>query len=140
MKTTHRPALLAKVHIARKELGLQDDAYRALLAQVTGKTSAKDLDDQALEKVLAHFKKCGWQPAKSIAKKHGQRPQTVKSREAYIDKIEALLADAGRHWSYAQALASRMFGVEKLEWCDDGQVKSVMVALEIESRRHGRGR
>lgn len=139
MKTSPRPALLAKVHIARKELALQDDAYRAILTQLTGKASAKDLDDAALEKVLTHFRKCGWQ-AKTAAKQHGQRPQTVKSRQAYLDKIEALLADAGRHWNYAQALPTRMFGVEKLEWCDDDQVRSVMVALEIEARRHGRGR
>lgn len=138
MKTSPRPALLAKVHIARKELALPDDTYRAILTQLTGKASAKDLDDTALEKVLAHFKKCGWQ-AKTTAKQYGQRPQTVKSRQAYLDKIEALLADAGRHWNYAQAMAARMFGVEKLEWCDEDQVRRLMVALEMDARRHRRG-
>ena len=38
-----KKAQLAKVHIAKQQLGMDDDSYRALLARVAGVKSAKDL-------------------------------------------------------------------------------------------------
>lgn len=39
--TSFRSPLLAKIHIARKDLGLDEDTYRAVLIRITGKRSAK---------------------------------------------------------------------------------------------------
>ncbi|WP_308719214.1 regulatory protein GemA [Komagataeibacter xylinus] len=59
-----RGAIYAKLHIARKELALPDEAYRDILHRITGHTSAKDATTPALEKVLAHFRTLGWKPKK----------------------------------------------------------------------------
>ncbi|MCO2667365.1 regulatory protein GemA, partial [Pseudomonas aeruginosa] len=37
-----RAVNLAKIHIAKAQLGMDDDTYRALLARVAGVRSAKD--------------------------------------------------------------------------------------------------
>ncbi|WNJ89148.1 regulatory protein GemA [Bosea sp. 685] len=59
------PAMLAKIHIAKKELALQDAEYRALLKRVARVESAKDLSDKAAAAVIAEFKRLGWQPKES---------------------------------------------------------------------------
>ena len=56
----NRRALLASVHIARKDLGLTDDEYRGALEAVTGKRSAGDLKIAELVTVCTHFEKLGW--------------------------------------------------------------------------------
>jgi len=52
-----RKSELAQIHIAKVQLNLDDTEYRALLLQVTGKTSSKDLTWQGRKTLLDHFKK-----------------------------------------------------------------------------------
>ena len=59
------PAMLAKIHIAKKELALDDDAYRGLLRRVAGVESSRDLTDARAAAVIAEFKRLGWQPKAS---------------------------------------------------------------------------
>jgi len=53
---------LAKIHIAKAQLDLDDDDYRDIISRVGGEKSAADLTEQGRQRVLAHFKRCGWQP------------------------------------------------------------------------------
>ena len=59
------PAMLAKIHIAKKDLQLRDAEYRALLMRVGMVASAKDLSDKAADAVIAEFKRLGWKPKAS---------------------------------------------------------------------------
>lgn len=127
-------AILAKIHVAKKQLAMEDDAYRAMLQSVAGVRSAKDLTVTQAEKVLAHLRKCGFTPAP----KFGRRPTPPRDRQALVSKIEALLAEAKRPWSYADALAKHMFGIEKIDWCDGDQLWRVVAALQKDAKRHGR--
>jgi phage gp16-like protein len=61
MRTAANP-MLAKVHIAKAQLGLDDEMYREALKAVTGKTSAKLCSSNELEAVLKHFEKAGFKP------------------------------------------------------------------------------
>ena len=55
-----RTAMIAKVHIAKKALGLTDDAYGDVLLRVTGADSARSLTNPQLDAVLREFKRLGW--------------------------------------------------------------------------------
>lgn len=55
-----RRAMLAKVHVAKKQMGLPDDAYRDVLRRVTGAESAAALSAAQLDAVLAEFRRLGW--------------------------------------------------------------------------------
>lgn len=133
----NRLKLLAKIHIARQQLGMADEAYRALLFRIAGVHSAKDLNDHQPLAVLAEFKRLGFQP--QSPKKQGRaRPKPARTRVAMVKKIEALLAEAGRPWDYADATALRMFKIQRLEWLDDLQVQKVMQALIMDAARHRR--
>ena len=46
---------LAVIHIVKKELQLSDEEYRTILEQVTGVTSAKNLDDAGFRKLMNYF-------------------------------------------------------------------------------------
>lgn len=130
---------LAKIHIAKAQLGLDDDTYRALLARVAGVRSAKDLNKRQVGAVLAEFERLGFQPkpAKKAARK---APKPAPDRSAMMAKIEAFLAEAGRPWAYADAMALRMFKVERVEWCDSNQLRRLIAALAYDAKRHGRPR
>lgn len=131
-----RQANLAKIHIAKKALGLDDDTYRALLARVAGVTSAKDLNPRQVSAVLAEFQRLGWQPPAKPPSRPAPNP--ASDRKKLIGKIEAQLATAGRPWAYADAMCSRMFKVERVEWCDSDQLQRLVAALVYDARRHGR--
>ncbi|MNZ89597.1 hypothetical protein D3C78_1085290 [compost metagenome] len=131
-----RNASLSKIHIAKKDLGLDDDTYRALLARVAGVRSAKDLNPRQVSAVLAEFQRLGWQP---VTKKAGRKaPTPALERAKLVGKIEAFLAEAGRPWAYADAMAKRMFKVERVEWCESDQLQRLVAALVYDAKRHGR--
>lgn len=84
---TDRRAMLAKVHIARKDLALTDDTYRAVLSRVTGRDSAADCSDRQLHAALAEFTRLGW---KGPAGKGGRRRTSGKS---WVRKVWAIWGD-----------------------------------------------
>ncbi|MFH1796292.1 MAG: regulatory protein GemA [Pseudomonadota bacterium] len=49
----------AAIHVAKKQLGLDDDTYRDLLGRVTGKRSAKDMSDAERKAVLDEMRRQG---------------------------------------------------------------------------------
>ncbi len=124
---------LSKIHIAKKDLCLDDETYRALLSRVTGQSSAKDLSPLLVAKVLQEFKRLGWKP------KHGRsKPKPAADKAKLVGKIEAQLAEAGRPWEYGDGLAKRMYNVDRLEWLDAEQLGGVVAALAKDAKRHGR--
>ncbi|WP_124339807.1 gp16 family protein [Pseudomonas chlororaphis] len=128
---------LSKIHIAKKDLGLDDDTYRALLVRVAGVRSAKDLAPKQIGQVLAEFTRLGWQPSKVKAKGR-KAPAPAPDRAKLIAKVEAFLAEAQRPWEYADGMAKRMFKVERAEWLDPAQLHKMVAALTYDARRNGR--
>lgn len=131
-----KKAQLAKVHIAKQQLGMDDDSYRALLTRVAGVKSAKDLNPRQMGAVLAELERLGFKPKST--RQGRAKPVTTNNKQKYVNKIEALLAEAKRPWSYADAMAKHMFKVERVEWLDASQTQRLMQALIIDAQRNGR--
>lgn len=127
---------LSKIHIAKKDLALDEDTYRSMLQRVAGVTSAKDLSPLKTTAVLAELVRLGWKPKKS--KVGRAAPKVAPDREKLVGKIEAFLAEAGREWAYADGMALRMFKVERVEWLDARQLGSMVSALTYDANRNGR--
>ncbi len=107
---------LAKIHIAKKQLAMDDDAYRAMLKNIGGVESAKDLSQSAVGRVLAHLKRCGF---KAVAKKSDRK----QADDAQSRKIRALWLQLHQLGAVRdpseQALAAwikRMGKVDALQW------------------------
>ncbi|WHS58644.1 regulatory protein GemA [Pseudomonas sp. G2-4] len=131
-----RNANLSKIHIAKKDLGLDDETYRALLNRVAGVKSAKDLGPIKVVAVLAEFERLGWKPK---AKPAGRAaPNVAPDKQKLIGKIQAFMADAKRPWEYADGMAKRMFKVDRVEWLDCQQLGSLVSALTYDAKRNKR--
>jgi phage gp16-like protein len=128
---------LSIIHLAKKDRQLDDDEYRDLLLGLTGKTSSSQLDWQGRRKVIEHFKKLGFKVKGSATDRPA--PSVAADRKAQIAKIEALLADAGRPWAYADGLVKKLFAstsrVERLEFCNSEHLAKVIAALVIDATR-----
>lgn len=129
-----RQAQLAKIHIAKKQLGLDDEAYRAMLWTVARVRSSKDLDEHGRERVIEHLRRGGFKPAAPARGQFPGRPHNVDS-SPQLRKVEALLADAGRPWDYADSLSKSMFNVDRVAWCNPAQLQSLIAALVMDQRR-----
>ncbi len=89
-----RAVNLAKIHIAKTQLGMDDDTYRALLARVAGVRSAKDLGPRQVDQVLVELQRLGWKPKSN--RQGRATPKVPQNRQTVLRKITALLASAHR--------------------------------------------
>ncbi|MDF5977878.1 regulatory protein GemA [Pseudomonas aeruginosa] len=126
--------LLSKIHIARQQLGLQDDVYRQKLQVMFGKGSARDLNLRQAEQLLTEFKRLGWQPQPS--KRAAGKPHNFSQLPAEVQVIEAQLAEMRLPWSYADKIAKQMFGVAKVAWLKKpDQLTAILAALHVEQEK-----
>lgn len=64
-----RRSLTTRIHLAKNQLGMDEDSYRANLAHYgKGKKSCSDMSVPELEAVLAAFVKLGFKPVKKAVK------------------------------------------------------------------------
>lgn len=63
MKTT------AAIHVAKKQLGLDDDTYRAICIRVTGQHSSAAMTEGQRLKLIDEFRRQGFKPASKGARK-----------------------------------------------------------------------
>lgn len=80
------------IHVACRELGLDQDDRRALQLEVCGKTSMSDMNEDDLKKVLARLKKAGFKQRSNRAPKHKLAP---RSDLRLVHVLWKKLGDAG---------------------------------------------
>ena len=126
-----RPAL-AKVAIARKELGLDEDTYRDILERLTGHRSAKDASDQQLGLVLDEFKAKGWTPRNPVVRKKPRlvSPPAVRKARALWIGLADLGAVRDRSEAALESFARRQLGVESMDWSDAARLYKLIEALK----------
>ena len=161
MKTTSRPVVdteagrradLAQIHIAKKDLGWDDDFYRDILFSLGRKRSAGDLDFTGRKLVLAHMRACGWTPgakrkpgAKAVAGAAVATSAGASGKPArppltrHQGKLWGLwqqLADAGRVQDRSMAALNAWIkghqrpGPDRLEWLNGPQLDWVIEAAK----------
>jgi len=138
----HRAAQIRTIKVAVKQLGLDDETYRALLLRVTGKSSCAQMSDGERGKVLDALKAQGFELAPKTSVVHHRPRDTRREPKAdttrMLRKVEALLADAKRPWDYAHAMARHMFGVDRLEFLRGGQLHKLVAALQMDANRRAK--
>lgn len=129
----NKKALIGAIKAGQKWLLWDDVTYRSTMQRITGKTSSTKCTLEELQKLREYMHEQGF-PRKR-AKRHGRKPNVANRRQAVLGKIEALLADAGRPWQYAESVSQRMFQQKIIEWLDDEQLTKLLQALIIDARR-----
>lgn len=77
---------IAALHVAKKQLGLDDETYRAKLSTITGKSSAKEMSEAERQQVLSVFRNEGFQPKAVEHRPDGRKKLTGK----FAPKLQAL--------------------------------------------------
>lgn len=81
---------LAAIHVAKKQLDMQDDDYRAVLFRVAGKSSARDLSPGQCGLVLDEFRRMGFQPASPRRNTKPSAKGAMALEGRYAAKLRAL--------------------------------------------------
>lgn len=131
-----RRALLAKVHIGKKSLGLDDDTYRALLQRAVGVDSAGSMSVHQLELVLGAMRRAGWKDT-----------PTKRQSSPLARKIEVMWAELARVGGLRtddlgaslRAFVRRQTGVEQLAWLGPEDATKVLEAVKAMLARARRG-
>jgi len=119
--------LLAKIHIAKTQLGLDDGTYRDMLAALFGEESSRNLSIGQMESFLKRFEELGWEAIKS----RGQRAEGRGQAEALRERARAIAGDLENGEKRLDGLVRKICGVDCLEWCwDVGKLKRLLAALE----------
>lgn len=126
-----RRARIVAIKASVRQIGMDDDTYRAMLVQVTGKASCAELGLGQLGDVLDHLRAKG-----AISPTHGRRrPVPAEDRAPLLAKIDALLADLGRVTGtpktlrYVDAIVKKRGWGENVDFCDAARLRNVVGAL-----------
>lgn len=142
-----RKADLAKIHIGRKQLGLDDVDYRALLDGLFGKDSAGKLNQRERWRLICRLEELGAelthrdrprsQPHPEIREDFYEIPDHVPHAQLkrYVAALWKLL---GYKLSGLDVRASKQAGVDRFLWIKDARVLSTM-AKDLYNRARKRG-
>lgn len=128
-EVNNRGRALARIHIARKQLGMDEVEYRAMLAGQTGKNSCKNMTLSELFQVEAYLKKLGFKPVAKRSSRTNKR-YSPKSKGRPVDVLRAIwiqMAQDGfirdgsenalERWVVRMsAIYNRGQGIEKVDW------------------------
>lgn len=133
----HRRSMLAKVHIAKKSLGLSDDDYRQILVDVTSRMSAGDCTDRELDDLIKHFSSRGFSAkARPNGPRPADHPAAKKARALWIS-LGMLGAVRDPSERALESFARRQLGCVQMAWADQGKVYKLIEALKAIAERHG---
>lgn len=136
--TAERNADLARIHIAKKQLAMEDDTYRDMLFSIGRVRSAGELDFAGRKRVLEHLVSRGFKATvKRAAPATGWEwvNNASEEKKPMLRKVAVMLRDAGRGKEYVDALAKKLCHVERIEFCTPKQLHDVVTALVVDQRR-----
>lgn len=132
-KAYNRNNELAQIHIAKQQLGLDDETYRSMLFTVARVESSKDLDYAGRQAVIAHLKARGWQnkPARKARTNQllADDPQSKMIRGLWLE-LHTLGAVRNPSESSLNAFIKRHTKIDRLEWLGSREASGVIEILK----------
>lgn len=135
------------LHVAKKELSLDDAAYRAVLYGAAGVDSARDIKTwQQYNAVLKAFAKLGFKVTAGKAAQSGLKktaPQTgrsgdwISARQEYYIRGLWDLASRAKDEASLQAMLQRIAGVKYIQWISKDNATKVILALRDIAKKAG---
>lgn len=133
MKQQNRLRLIKLIHVARRELGMDDETYRLMLKGLPGldgATSTAELNIPNLERVLEQLKRRGFK----VRPNKGSRPLADDEQAKKIRALWLTLHDLGavRNSSEAALVAfvKNRTKVEALQWLNVDQASRIIEHLK----------
>ena len=123
------PKQIALVHVAKKQLALSEEMYRAILINKGGVESAADLDPSGFDDVMSYMTACGFRSAWT-RRTFGRRPGMATPKQ--ID----LIRDLWNQWSDGKGETElnhwleRSYGVSALRFLDGPTTAKAIAGLK----------
>lgn len=109
-------AHLAKIHIAKKEMALDDQAYRDILRRLFKVESSAGLTDRKANLLLRELQRLGWQPGhRSKQRKENPQGRMIQAMWVTMGKAGCVRKATPRA---LDAYVKRMTGLDALRFCD----------------------
>lgn len=132
----HRRTMIAKLHLAKRDLAMGDDDYRAVLERVTGQRSASGLSAAQLDAALKEMARLGWEAKPGNGRRAASSPAAAKARAMLISLgLMGVIRNSSE--AALHAFARRQIGVDRLDWARDDQVYKLIEALKAIANRNG---
>jgi phage gp16-like protein len=129
-----RQRLIRLIHVAKRDLAIEEDEYRALLTRCVKKDSTSAMSVPELEKVFHHMKRAGFKVRHKESSKASNRPLADDPQSKKIRALWLSLHQAGavRNSSEAAlaAYVKRITGVDALQWISSEQASRVIETLK----------
>lgn len=137
----HTKNKIATIKIGQKILGWDDEQYRSILMQVTGKSSSTAMTVGEQDAVIAHMKLCGFKPVGNAGKgnKKGTRaladdPQSKKIRALWLTMhTQGIVLNASE--AALAAYCKRMTGRDALQFLSTKQASGLINDLKSWQKR-----
>ncbi len=133
---------IAAIHVLKGKLHLSDDDYRALLLQLTGKSSSKDCTPAQQRQLREHLQMLTERMGVASPARRSGFEARVKAASPRERKVWAIWLDMARRGlvqnKSGQALDAfvyRQTGVTALRWCTAVQLDAIIEALKIWQKR-----
>ena len=132
-QTNKQKRLIKLIHTAKSKLQLDDETYRLMLQEETGKNSTTAMAVWELEKIVTRLKKSGFKVKKPALKAKrnisADDAQSKMIRGLWIELHQAgIVRDPSEtalaHW------VKRQTGVDALQWLTSAQASNVIEALK----------
>jgi phage gp16-like protein len=125
-KMKHRAKEIQHIHVGKKELGISDDDYRAMLHGATAKSSCADMAVPELDAVLSAMRRLGF---RNPARVSPQEKGLASWRQ--LEYIKGMWAKCARNKNDAALLAfvKRITGADALRKLDMESARAVIHAL-----------
>lgn len=128
---------LAAIHVAKKQLGLDEDTYRAVLVRVTGKDSTRAMSEAERQRVVEEMRARGFTKASNGARK--------RLTGRFAGKLQALWIAAwnlgivsNREDAALIAFVKRQTGIDHVRFVRDaGDADKAIEALKAWLAREG---
>ncbi len=134
--TADKRPLLAKIHIAKAQLNLDDDQYRDIVRRVTGKDSAAQCRYSQLVDLINEFKSLGWKTEKKKAFRRAPS-DGIKKIYALWGKLQALGAVQSTDKTALDAFVKKYTGIDSVQWLLPAQQQKIIEILKQWIKRIG---
>jgi phage gp16-like protein len=134
----HRRSMLAKIHVAKKQLQLADDDYRQILLDAAGRDSAGDCTEAELGREIKRLQAIGFKPLlkPGAATRPAQHPVARKARALWISLYHLGAVEKPSEQAL-EAFAKRQLKCERLVWANQSHGYKLIEALKAMAQRHG---
>lgn len=117
------------IHIAKQQLDMDEETYRAMLWTVARVKSSTELDFAGRKKVLDHMEACGFKRTKPQPRKLADDPQSKMIRALWLQLHEAGKVRNPSESALA-AFAKRQTGRDALQWLNAKEASALIEELK----------